>query len=80
MELDRENLVEDWDGENCCRNQAWEDCSGPKSLGDSNNRDCMFASKDYAAAVSRPRSGVPLALAGYGKQGTLQRHGLVPTV
>ena len=30
------------------------------------------------AAVSRPRSGVPVALAGYGRQGTLQRHGLVP--
>ena len=49
-----------------------------RNLGDSSNRDCMFASKDYATAVSRPHSGVPVALAGYGKQGTLQRHGLVP--
>ena len=31
-------------------------------------RDYMFASKDYAAAVSRPRSGVPVALAGYGNK------------
>ena len=28
--------------------------------------------------MRRPRSGVPVALAGYEKQGTLQRHGLVP--
>ena len=38
----------------------------------------MFASRDYAAAVSRPRSGVPVELTGYGKRGTLQRYGLVP--
>ena len=62
MRLDWENVVEDWDGENYWRNQAWEDCSGPKrNLGDSSNRDCMFASKDYAAAVSKPRSDVPVA-------------------
>ena len=55
------------------------DCSGPRrNLGDSSNLDCMFASRNYAAAVSRPRSGVPVALAGYEKWGTLQRHGLVP--
>ena len=38
----------------------------------------MFTSKDYAVAVTRPRSRVPVALAGYEKQGTLQRHGIVP--
>ena len=65
MELDWENLVEDWDGENCWINQAWEDCSGPKkNLGDSSNRDCTFAIKDYAVAVSRPCLGVLAALAG----------------
>ena len=47
-------------------------------MGDSSNLNCMFASRDYAAAVSGPLSGVPVALAGYGKHGTLQRHGLVP--
>ena len=36
----------------------------------------MFVSKDYAAAMSRPRSGVPVALTGYEKQDTLQKHGL----
>jgi len=40
----------------------------------------MFASRDYAAAVSKPRLGVPVALVGYEKQGTLQRHGLVPDI
>ena len=49
-----------------------------KNLGDSSNRDCMFVSKDYAAAVSRPCSGVPVTLVGYEKWGTHQRHGLVP--
>ena len=79
MGLDWENVVEDWDGENCQKNQAWEDCSGPKrNLGDSSNRDCMFASKDYAATMRRPRSGIPVALAEYRKQGTLQRYGSVP--
>ena len=79
MELDWGNLVEDWDGENCWRNQAQEDCSGPKkNLGDSSNWGCMSASTDCAAAVSRPRSGVLVALAGHGKQGTPQRHGLIP--
>ena len=79
MELDWGNLVEDWDGENCWRYQAQEDYSGPKrNLGDSSNWDCMFASKDYAAAVSRPRSRVSVVLAKHEKRGTLQRHGLVP--
>ena len=49
-----------------------------ENLGDSSNRDCMFVSKDYAAAVSRLRSGVPVVLTGHEKQGTLQRHDLVP--
>jgi len=45
-----------------------EDCSGLKrNLGDSSNRDCMFVSMDYAAAVSRPCSGIPVALAEYEK-------------
>ena len=30
MELDWENLLDDWDGEDCWRNWAWENCSGPK--------------------------------------------------
>ena len=62
MELDWENLVVDWDG------LGLGDYSGPKrNLGNSSNRDCMFASRDYAVAVSRPRSGVPVALAEYEK-------------
>jgi len=41
---------------------------GPReNLGDSSNLDCMFVSRDCAAAVSKPRSGVPVALAGHGK-------------
>ena len=47
-------------------------------MGDSSNLDCMFASKNYEAVVSRPRLGVPVALTGYEKQDTLQRHDLVP--
>ena len=79
MELDWENLVEDWNGEYCWRNQAWEDYFGPKrNLGDSSNRDCMFVSRDCVVAVSRPHSYVPMVLAEYRKQGTLQRHGSVP--
>ena len=79
MELDWENLLDELEGENYQERLAWENYSGPKrNLGDSSNLDCMFASRDYAAAVSRSRSGIPVALAGYGKQGTLQRHGLVP--
>jgi len=35
-------------------------------------------SRGCEAAVSKPRSCVPVALAGYEKLGTLQRHGLVP--
>ena len=58
---------------------VWENCSGPKiNLGDFSNWDCMFASTDYVVAMSRPRSGVPVALAEYEKHGTLQRHGSVP--
>ena len=47
-------------------------------MGDFSNRDCMFTSKDYAAAVSRPHSCVPMVLTEYEKHGTLQRHGSVP--
>ena len=72
MGLDWENLVEDWDGENCWRNQAWEECSGPKrNLGDSSNRDYTFASKDYVVAVSRTHSCVPVALGESEKLDTL---------
>ena len=67
------------DGENYWESLAWENCSEPKTnLGDFSNRDCTFASKDYATAVSRPRSGVLVALVGHEKQGTLQRYDLVP--
>jgi len=38
----------------------------------------MFVSKDYAAAVSRPHSCVPIALGESEKQDTLQRDGSVP--
>ena len=37
-------------------------------MGDYSNRDYMFASKDYTATISRPCSGVLVALAGYGKR------------
>ena len=37
----------------------------------------MFTSRDYVAVVNRSRSGVPVALAGYGRRDTLQRYGLV---
>ena len=79
MEFDQGNLLNEWGGENYQESLAWENYSGPKrNLGDFSNRDCTFASKDYAAVVSRPRSGVLVALVEYEKQGTLQRHGLVP--
>jgi len=79
MELDWGNLLDEWDGENYWESLAWENYSGPKRiLGDFSNRDYTFASKDYAAAVSRRRSGIPMALAEYKKQCTLQRHGSVP--
>ena len=79
MEPDWENSFDDWDYGDYWENLVQENYYGPKrNLGDFANWDCMFASKDYVAAVSRPRSGVPVALAEYGKQGTLQRLGLVP--
>ena len=54
MELDWENLLDDWDGEDCWRNWVQENCSRPKrNSGDFSNRDCMSASKDYVAALSR---------------------------
>jgi len=60
--------LDEWDGENYWESLAWENCSEPKrNLGDFSYRDCMLASKDYAAAMSRPRSGVPVALAEYEK-------------
>ena len=40
---------------------------GPREIWVISPTGCMFASKDYAAAMSRPRSGVPVALAEYGK-------------
>ena len=46
-------------------------------MSDSSNLDCMYGSRDCEAAVSKPRSCVPVALAGYEKWGTLQRHDLV---
>ena len=78
MELDWEKSLDDWDGGDDWRKLAQENCSGPKrNLGDFSNRDCTFASKDCITAMSRPHSYVPVALAEYGKQDTLQRHGLV---
>ena len=63
MELDWENSFDDWDGGDDWGNLASENCTRPKrNLGNFSNRDCMFASKDYAAAVSRPHSCVPAAL------------------
>ena len=62
MELDWENLLDDWDGGDDWGNLAQENYSGPKrNLGDFSNRDCTFAIKDYVAAVSRPHSCVPAA-------------------
>ena len=59
MELDWEKSLDDWAGGDDWGNLAWENCSGPKrNLGDFSNRDCTFASKDYAAAMSRPHSCV----------------------
>ena len=79
MELDWEIFLDEWDGENYQESLAWENCSRPKrNLGDFSNRDCKIASADCVAAVSRPHSYVSVALAKYGKQGNLQRHGLVP--
>ena len=78
MELDQKSLVDDWDGEDYWERLAWENYSGPKrNLGNFSNPGCTSASTDYVAAVSKPHSCVPVALAEYGKQGTLQRHGLV---
>ena len=47
-------------------------------MGDSSNQDCRSVSRGCEAAVSKPRSCVPVALAGHEKQGTLQKYGLVP--
>ena len=81
MELNWKNLFDDWDGGDYWGNLAQENCSGPKrNLGDFSNRDCMFASKDYATIVSRSHSYVPAALGESRKQDTLQRYGLVPDV
>ena len=78
MGLEWEKVVEELDGENYQRKQAQEDCFGSKrNLGDSSNRDCMSVSRGCEAAVSKPRLGVPVALVGCEKWGTLQRHGLV---
>jgi len=63
MELDWENLLDDWDSEYCWGNWAWENCSGPKrNLGDFSNRDGKSASKGCVAAFSRPHSCVPAVL------------------
>ena len=79
MELDWENSFDDWDDGDYWGNLAQENFSGPKrNLGDFSNQDCTFASKDYAAAVSRPHSCVPAALGESEKQDTLQKHGSVP--
>ena len=79
MGLDWEKVVEEQDGESCWGNWAWEDCLGPRRNSDnSSNRDCMSVSRGCEAAVSKPRSCVPVALVGHGKQGTLRRHGSVP--
>ena len=79
MELDWENSLDDWDGGHDWGNLAQENCSGPKrNLGDFSNRDCTFASKDFAVAVGRPHSCVPTVLGKSEKQDTLQRYGSVP--
>ena len=79
MELDWKNSLDDWDGGNDWGNLAQENYSGPKrNLDDFSNRDCTFASKDYAVAVSRPHSCILGALGESEKQDTLQRHGSVP--
>ena len=79
MELDWKNLPDDWDGENCWRNQAWEDCSGPKrSLGDFSNQDYKFASRDCLATISRPHLCVLAVLTVSRKQDTPQKRGMVP--
>ena len=74
MELDWKNSLDDWDGGDDWRNLAQENCFEPKrNLGDFSNRGCTSASTDCVEVVSRPHSCVPVALAGYEKQGTLQR-------
>ena len=79
MELDWENLLDEQDGENYWESLARENYSRPKrNLGDFSNWGCMSVSTDCVAAVSRLHSYVPVALAVHGKQGTLQRYGLVP--
>ena len=79
MEFERKNLLDDWDGEDCWGNWAWENCSGLKrNSGDFSNRDCKSASKNCVAALCRPRSCVPTVLDESGKRDTLRKHGLVP--
>ena len=57
MELDWENLLDEWDGENYWERLAWENCSGPKrSLGYFSNQDCTSESTYCVTVVCRPHS------------------------
>jgi len=79
LELDWENLFDDWDGENYWENLAWENCSGPKrSLDDFSNRDCLSVNTDCLAALSKPQSCVLTVLDESEKLDTLQKYDLVP--
>jgi len=79
MTLDWECLLDDLDGEHCWGSWAWESYSGSKrNLGDFSNRDCMFASKDYFAALSRLHSCVPTILDELEKLDILRKHDFVP--
>ena len=68
MELDWENLLDEWDGENYWECLAWENCSGPKrNLSDFSDRGCTSVNTDCVAVLSSPHSCIPVALAGYEK-------------
>ena len=52
MELDWENLLDEWDGENYWESLAWENCSRPKrNLGDFSNRGLYVC--EYGLCGSR---------------------------
>ena len=78
MKLDWESLLDDWDGEDCWGNQAWENCSGPKrNSSDFSNRDCKSTGRDYVTALSRPHSCIPVVLDELEKLDTLRKHDFV---
>jgi len=62
MKHNWESLLDDWIGEDCWENWAWENCSGPREIWVISPTGIVSMSRDCVTALSMLNSCVPTIL------------------